>query len=632
MMILSRIWVVILSLLVGAAIYVVSLAVGQFNRANAKGSEEALRGDGQVVNWALQIDSRRRIDNLILVSVDAGVTKSLKASNGKDIPPTAKEDGKRALSTFNGKLPPEYKNDVLFLVDRDGRMVAQLGYDSVNAFPDFELGGYPVVFDALHGFMRDDTWVLGGKLARVVARPVEDELGQPPLGAVVGLRWVDSSFAKEISTRTRTNLAFYASGTKLASAATEGFDEALFDTLTPEDLKLDPAKLFSDVHPAGAGGLNSVVTVRIPGDAWDLGASVAVVRTRTVIAGPMAFISGADDKDKANVKTWLVLLTILVGSGLGFLLSFFEHSRPLKEVRAQAARLKKGEIDYLQLPRFQGEYRAFAQDINAGIERVVEKGGGAARKPANLESILGPVPAQPAMSAFSFPLSQSTIAPGQQAPVIPPVPEAGPPKPFVPPPSAGAPPPAPGSANAAPATPLGPPPPFNPPVAPLAPMGPPPPFNPPAAPVAAAPPIAPPSGARPPLAPPKPLAAPAFQAPPPPMASATAAFGSLAAPPGGDEEDEEDERTMIAKPVSEAAAPAAAGGNETSDWLSVYDDYVRIKKECAESVDGLTFEKFQVTLKKNRDALMQRHGVKRVKFSVYVKEGKASLKATPVRE
>ena len=51
-----------------------------------------------------------------------------------------------------------------------------------------------------------------------------------------------------------------------------------------------------------------------------------------------------------------------------------------------------------------------------------------------------------------------------------------------------------------------------------------------------------------------------------------------------------------------------------------------------EPTDGLTFEKFQQTLKKNRDALMQRHGCKRVKFSVYVKEGRASLKATPVRE
>ena len=86
--------------------------------------------------------------------------------------------------------------------------------------------------------------------------------------------------------------------------------------------------------------------------------------------------------------------------------------------------------------------------------------------------------------------------------------------------------------------------------------------------------------------------------------------------------------------MSAAAAGVAPSSpaSESADWLAVYDDYVRIKKECSEGVEGLTFEKFQVTLRKNRDALMQRHGVKRVKFSVYVKEGKASLKATPVRE
>ena len=204
MMILSRIWVLILSLLVGASIYIVSLAVGQYNRANTKGMDDALLGDGQVVNWALQIDSRRRLDTLILLSTDAGVVKSLKASNGKEITPASKDEAKKALSSYNEKLPPEYKNDVLFAVDRDGRVVAQLGYDAIAAFPEFELGGYPAVFDALHGFLRDDNWVLGGKLARVVTRPVEAELGQPPLGAVIGLRWVDSGFAKEMSSRTRT--------------------------------------------------------------------------------------------------------------------------------------------------------------------------------------------------------------------------------------------------------------------------------------------------------------------------------------------------------------------------------------------------------------------------------------------
>jgi hypothetical protein len=71
--------------------------------------------------------------------------------------------------------------------------------------------------------------------------------------------------------------------------------------------------------------------------------------------------------------------------------------------------------------------------------------------------------------------------------------------------------------------------------------------------------------------------------------------------------------------------------DDTADWLAVYEDFIRTKKQCGEPTDGLTFDKFSHTLKKNRDALIARHGCKRVKFSVYVKEGRASLKATPVK-
>ncbi len=590
MMILSRIWYFVLAILVGASIYVVSLAVGQFNRESARNTDELLKSDSQVVNWALQIDSRHRLNNLLLVSVDAGITKALKAANGKDITAAARDEGKKALTAFNDKLPPEYKSSVLFAVDRDGRIVSQIGWEGAAAYVDFELGGYPAVFDALHGFLRDDSWVLGGKLARVVARPVEDDLGQPPLGAIVAIRWVDASFAAELAKRTRTNIAFFAQDAKIASASTsEHFEEALFDQLKMDDAKAEEAKQFSDVKTLGTGGkdIASAMYVRIPGDAWELGAAFAVVRVPLVKSSPTEFISGADDKDKASVKLWLVLLAIGVGAGAGMLFSILEHSMPLREVGQQAARLKKGDIDYLQLPRFRGQYRAFAQDINAGIERVIEKGGGAARKPADLESILGPVPAQPNMSAFNFPLSGPTIAPGQQVPVVPP-PVQGPPPPNAP-------------LNA-------PPPPINPPFVPPKPLSnPPPPYNP------AAP------GPRLPV---EPKAPPPVHAPP--------------APPAQEEEEDEDERTMIAQPSAAISAPpgGAGGGepSEASDWLSVYDDYVRTKKQCNEPIDGLTFDKFQQTLKKNRDALMQRHGVKRVKFSVYIKEGKASLKATPVRE
>lgn len=79
--------------------------------------------------------------------------------------------------------------------------------------------------------------------------------------------------------------------------------------------------------------------------------------------------------------------------------------------------------------------------------------------------------------------------------------------------------------------------------------------------------------------------------------------------------------------------PAASGGGETKQetWRRVYEEFVALKQQCGEKVDGLTYEKFEVTLKKNEDTLIQRHSATTVKFSVYVKDGKAALKASPVR-
>jgi hypothetical protein len=77
---------------------------------------------------------------------------------------------------------------------------------------------------------------------------------------------------------------------------------------------------------------------------------------------------------------------------------------------------------------------------------------------------------------------------------------------------------------------------------------------------------------------------------------------------------------------------AAPSDDEMAEWPKVFEEFVRVKKENGEPVDGLTFEKFQTTLKKNRDALVDRHHCKRVKFTVYVKEGRAALKASPVKD
>lgn len=650
MMILSRIWYVILALLLAAAGYVVSLAVGQYNRRNQVAMDETIKADTQVVKYALEVDARRRLDNLLLPAVDAAVIKAVANANGKAIPPASKEEGAKALRAFNEKLPPEYKSDVMMITDREGRLVAQFGYDAVNAFPEFELGGYTAVNDALHGFLRDDTWVWGGKLTRVAARPIEAEVDQPPVGAIIALRFMDTGFAKQIATRTRTNIAFFVLGQRVASAPAP---ESALDDASLEALGGDLKAVYEDkdfketgrtgVRPLGPPGteVGGVLFAKLLGDAWELGGGYAVARPKVAITSPLGFLNGADDADKRNVNWKIIAPVALFAMLFGLLFSWLEVTLPMKELRVQAAKLKKGELDMLQLPRFRGGYRPIGQDINDGIQRVVEKGGGQARKPADLESILGPVPAQPNMSAFSFPLNDGSVPP-QPAPQAPQA-FAGPNGP--PPPGArfghGPPPPV-GSRPGGP-------PPSSPGIRPPLPGAPP---------SAGAPGPGFPSqdrtmsmgGAPPMMAAPTPAAG-----NPPPVAMPSTNSATVAASPGANRhtpaqepsasggsptaktEEEEDEETKIGKP-SEAllsasgAGPTAIADGGTQEWRIVYEDFLRVKRECGEPTDGLTFEKFQQTLKKNRDALMQRHGCKRVKFSVYVKEGRASLKATPVRE
>jgi hypothetical protein len=101
-------------------------------------------------------------------------------------------------------------------------------------------------------------------------------------------------------------------------------------------------------------------------------------------------------------------------------------------------------------------------------------------------------------------------------------------------------------------------------------------------------------------------------------------------------DDEDDEATMVgavpADLLAQATGEQRAIAEDAAQWVAVYEDFLRTKRDCGEPTDGLSYEKFSHTLKKNRDALIQKHGCKRVKFSVYVKEGRASLKATPVKD
>ena len=634
MMLLSRAWYVLLACVVGIAMYSSYLAVGQYNRRNAAAVGEELAADTQAVGWALQLDARRRLDSLLVGSIDPVLRASLTAANGKDqVPDKARIDASQSLAKINDSLRDDVKSDAVFAVDREGRVIgqagiAQLGIAQWSQFPDLELGGYPAIFDAIHGFLRDDTIVLGGKMIRVVARPVEaDDFATPPLGAVIGFEMVDPTFAAELSKRTRTNIAFYAGTTRVASAAFGDFDASTFEMLTNDLPTLLTDKSYvdtgrSDIRPLGE--LSSVLYARLPGETWELGGGYAVLRTRVAISGPKGFLDNADDTDKKSVSFGLIFAILFVGIAGGIGLSILEHNVPLMALKKQATRLKRGELDFFQLSKFRGDLRGVASDVNSGIERIIERGGGPNRRPADLEQILGPVPQQPAMSAFSFPNHGSDgPVPTQLANPPPPPqhnpglaglsgPQMPPQMPQMNPGSMGQ---RPGFAGQMPqhGGQLG---------MHTAPMN-----------------LPPQMPNHPPQRPPPPP-------PPRPAAGMSSTIDPTLISPTNENpvaqiiasnfmSGEEEEATMVGQVPADvllAATGQMTTGAGEQDWKQIYEEFRRTKLQCGEPVDGLTFAKFEQTLAKNRDALILRHNCKRVRFSVYVKEGRASLKATPVKE
>jgi hypothetical protein len=83
-----------------------------------------------------------------------------------------------------------------------------------------------------------------------------------------------------------------------------------------------------------------------------------------------------------------------------------------------------------------------------------------------------------------------------------------------------------------------------------------------------------------------------------------------------------------------APAPVAAAAPEVDEeghFQQVFQEFLRTRTTCGEPSEGLTYEKFRLKLDGNKAALVAKYACKTVRFQVYVKDGKAALKATPVK-
>lgn len=545
-MILSRVWIALLSLALAGALFTLYLAQSMYNRSGGRVLAEGLSSDSQVVSWYMRHAARERSSRLINATLNPEIIGSLAAASRSRtaVPAKAKAEAKAGIKKFLTKNEGEFAFDAVFAVDQYGRVVAVSGYDAARGYSEFELGGYPVVADALRGYIRDDV-LAWDRLFTAVARPVEAIAGEPPIGAVIGMKAIDDRFARKISERTGTAVAFYHDGERVSSGAPPSFNKALLDGIVSDMVGLADDQDYQGKGRSAVRYLSdstAVVYARLQGTTWKLGSGYVVGREASKVSGPFAFFANADDKDKASANFFVVGLALLLALGIGLLFTFLEHTKPLNKFRGLAEELAGGKIDQLPTSRVSGGLRKIAGLFNDGMERVAVKGGGT-RRAADLSQVLGDIPDEPSMSAFTFSEPQAATT----------------------------------NATGGPATDSG-------------------------------------LGRLPPAPGGLPPAAPAPGLPRPPRQVTNGG-----APPAG------------VQPPSPRQGSGPANG-DNPEWEGVYREYLQTRQACGESTEGLSFDKFMGTLQRNREAIIKRHGVSRVKFSVYVKQGRAALKANPIRE
>jgi hypothetical protein len=274
------------------------------------------------------------------------------------------------------------------------------------------------------------------------------------------------------------------------------------------------------------------------------------------------------DLSFANFPWILVGGLFLISLAVGVGLMWVEADRPLRRLAADAVKLAKGEKERLGEDEHGGKFGSIARSVNIHIDKL---GREAKSARTNLDSLLGPAP--------EGGLGTIDLLAGALPPSRP-----GGPGPSAPPPPSD----------------------FK--------------FSDPGKAIPTPPPMkAPPSRpAMPPATPPRGVSA-------PPSAPISAPMPA-AAPPSKLGLDDD-----ILGGAGLGADPEATAMVDPY-FKSVYDQFVALKQSCGESTAGLTYQKFSEKLIKNRDDLMAKSGCKEVRFTVYVKDGKAALKATPVKD
>ena len=607
---LSRLWYLVLALAVGGALAGAFLNKSAASREVEFQLEEQLRRDRIEAELWLRLDARLRLDALASIAVEPEVRQTLRSSSGRFGTPKAavRRRLSQKLNVLNAKLE-EGKGDMVFAVDAEGEVVATLDKSAVGSG---RLDKMPLVRDALRGFLRDDVWVYNGEVFRMAARPVFD--GGRYVGAVVHGIAVGDDLARRL-------------GSKLPNASVVFFfRDRLIGTHVGGAAAPSSAELKSGLSQALAGTGDAGVAIEIGertraiaspirGEAAHAQVGYIIGRKGSAV-GLGGLFANTFKEDVASLP-WLVVIGIpLLLLLLGLFLLYLEHDKAVGILRKASEGLAKNQLSSLPEGELRRHYRKIAENFNVALRAGVGfKEDGAQRASVDLDHILSTTRDSADSGYFGF---------GEEAPTAKQVSlDSEPEKEPV----------------AA-----------SPHMTPIKAMEPGVPTAPPRGTPTARPNGAPTAGpqrspsSRPKRAPSSwPARAPSSRQPvaatvrhseehftPAPDDPPTRPNAMLDDYDGFDHPEDNTQVKHVPQSLLEASAPGVQG--EETHFREVFDQFVETQKECGAPVNGLTFDKFVRKLHAAREQVMKRHNAASVRFTVYVKEGRAALKASPVKQ
>jgi hypothetical protein len=571
-MFLTKIWFILIALAAGVAVTVALVAPRPAVQKLAMLEGQRLDRAQYAAEQMLKVDAHKWIDRVSKLGRDAIISESLdSATRGAG---EINVIHKTVQDRFHALIPDLASGGIgaLVAVDNKGRVVARAG-DNDKEYGDY-VGGAEMVADALRGYLSDDVWGMNGRLLRVAAAPVLSKGRDRIVGALYVGAETGDGFVERLKKNLDVDVALFLRGKPIASTGYASQLGPLPEIIGQHAKEIEEVKRTPAIPFAAGNDQLLVVAAPFPGQAGQQQAYYALIGKQPENSDLGALLKQTSSNDlKWGNFPWIPLAGgVFLAVVIGLFLQRREGDGPLRKLRKEMQQLARGEIFKIQDSHYGGQFGGLARDVNATIERYTHAPTAPSEMASkDLNAILGD---SAGGKAFDLPGPGSAFG-------APPPPKSGA---F---PAAPPPPPKVGSGV------------FG--------LPPPPSF---------APPPPPPS-----FAPPPPFSASA-------LGGVSASLASDSATPWG---------TLPAHALDTELASAMASGDaidvdEETHYKSIFDDFVNTKRDCGESLAGLTLDKFKDKLRGNRDALMSKHHCRTVRFAVYVKDGRAALKATPIRD